>query len=144
MSCGLSLCDSRHHFRVTVHQHTTTYLIVSGHAVPAGHDDQLADEANDDTAEFTPDQLLTGNTMHWQRASDDSSRDDSGSGQRLVVSSGGPGTHSERCMEDGRMVVVNEKDGVRATSWFERRDAAVRPLHDDEERKQKLLHDHTT
>ena len=127
-----------------VNHYTTTYLIVSGHTPRPDNDDQLADEDDDDTSQFTPDQLLTGSTMQWQRPSDDAVHDGSSSGQRLVVSSGGPGTHSERRMEDGRMVIVNEKDGVRAISWFERRDEVVQRANEEEERKQKLLHDTTT
>lgn len=143
VTCMLFCCRcSRQYFRVTVNSYTTTYLITSGHTPHSDNDDQLTDD-DDDTSQFTPDQLLTGNTMQWEQPSDESVHGGSGSGQRLVVSSGGPDTLSERRMEDGRMVVVNEKDGVRATSWFERRDAAVQHTPDEQERKQKLQHDST-
>ena len=158
----MSVClhYSRHHFRVTVTNqsttsttasspaHVSTYLITSGHASQPGNDNELTDADDDDTDQFTADQLLTASTMQWQRAADDAVHDDDGgggSGQRLVVSSGGPDMHSERRMQDGRMVVVNEKDGVRATSWFERTNTASQQAHrEEEERKQKLRDDRTS
>ena len=127
---------------MTVHGYTTVYLVTSGHAAAAEDEESAVDE--DDTEQLTPDQLLTGNTMEWQRPeSNEAALDGSSSGQRLVVSSGGPGTHSERRMEGSRMVVVNEKHGVRATSWFERVVGDAPVAREEEERKQKLLHDTT-
>ena len=122
------MVSSRHHFRVTVDGYTTTYLITAGQA-PAAEDE----EEEDDTSDFTPDQLLTASTMEWVRT-------DGGEGsgvraKKLIVSSGSVGSASERRMVGGRMEVVVELGGARATSVFQRSNDLRRTT--EEERKEK-------
>ena len=116
----------RHHFRVTVRGYTTTYLITGGQA-PAAE----GEEEEDDTSNFTPDQLLTGSTMEWGM----DERDGSGARRKkLVVSSGAADSSSERRLVDGRMQVLNEAKGVRATSTFQRSDD-LRSMEEEEQKE---------
>ena len=125
------MCDSRHHFRVDVGGYCTTYLITGGQA--ATRDDE---EDEDDTADFTPDQLLTGSTMEWVK-------DDSGGGcaaKKLVVTSASDA--KERRMVGDLMQIINVTKGVRATSTYERVTDSAR--REEEETKEKSRADGDT
>ena len=76
--------------------------------------------------------------MQWERETGEEDGG-AGAGRKLVVSSVAAGSESERRLVRGLMLVTNAANGVRASSWFERAEAAEQRRQ--EERKEKSRED---